>query len=58
MDITEERKSWHNAESELSRVDLCPACNKGVLVPKTSFDSANDDNYIYAQCSVCNYSTS
>ena len=54
MNITDERKSWHNAE--LSKDDLCPACNKGVLVPKVSFDAANDDSYIYAQCSTCEYS--
>lgn len=55
--ITEERKSWHNAE--LSKEDLCPACNKGLLLPKSSYDVRNDDVYYWAECSLnCGYKTS
>jgi hypothetical protein len=58
MNITEERKSWHNAEAELSKSDLCPACNKGVLVPKMSTDASNDDIYHYGQCNRCGHTES
>lgn len=56
MDITQERKGWHNAE--LSKEDLCPACNKGVLVPKTSFDPVTDESYPYGECNRCGHTES
>jgi DNA-directed RNA polymerase subunit RPC12/RpoP len=58
MNITEQRKSWHNAEAELSKADLCTACNKGVLVLKISFDRDTDESYPYAECSLCGHTES
>jgi hypothetical protein len=52
MNITEERKSWHNAE--LSKADICPKCLKGALVPTYRF--AGDETGIFATCTNCEYS--
>lgn len=62
MNITNDRKAWHNLEAGLSKEDrpyVCPTCHKGVLIPKVSFDTANDDSYPYGECDnpECGYTT-
>jgi hypothetical protein len=60
--ITEDRKAWHNLEANLGkeeRPNICPECKKGILIPRVSFDPANDDSYHYGECDNpdCRYTT-
>jgi hypothetical protein len=57
MDITQDRKHYHNLESELSKEDLCPHCGKGVLVPQIAFASYSDESASYGKCNRCGYTT-
>lgn len=43
---------------DLSKDDLCPSCNKGVLVPKSIPDIQNDEFHYYSECQLCGHTSS
>jgi len=58
MTTIQERKNWHSAEAELSKADLCPNCQKGVMLPKVATDPVHDEVYHFAKCNNCGYEES